>query len=119
MGKLRSRVIAAILLVVWCTMVCAGNRNPQYRGLVINTPDTGEIVFFVIYVILGEIAKKLDKGYICPVYCEVNHKHRIVEYDTKRKQSINEETDKELDGPVIIADREQSKGSVRSLSDPD
>ena len=112
MGKLNNRIIAVILLVVWCAMVYAGNSSPQYRGVVINTPDAVKIVFFVIYVILGEIGKKLDKGYICPVYCEVNHKHRIVEYDTKRKQSINEETDKELDGPVIIADREQSKGGI-------
>ena len=106
MGKLNSRIIAIILLVVWCTMVCAGNRSSQYRGLVINTPDTGEIVFFVIYVILGEIGKKLDRSYVCPVYCEVNHKHRIIEYDTKAKQGTNEETDKKLVGPVIIADRE-------------
>ena len=119
MGKLNSRIIAVILLVVWCAMVYAGNSSPQYRGVVINTPDAGKIVFFVIYVILGEIGKKLDKGYICPVYCEVNHKHRIVEYDTKTQQGIDEESDQELDGSVIIADRQQSEGSVRSLSDSD
>ena len=33
MGKLNSRIITAILLVVWCTMVCAGNWSSQYRGL--------------------------------------------------------------------------------------
>ena len=105
MGEFRDRIIAIVLLVVWCSMVCAGNWNPQYRGVVINTPDAGKIVFFVIYVILGEIGKKLDKGYVCPVYCEVNHKHRIIEYDTQRKQGNNEETDKKLDRSVIIADR--------------
>jgi len=106
MGKLNSRIIATLFLVAWCTMVCAGDWNPQYRGVVINTPDTGEIIFFIIYVILGEIGKKLDMGYQCPVYCEVNHKHRIIEYDTQREQSTDEETDKELDGSVIIADRQ-------------
>ena len=105
MGELRDRIIAIILLVVWCSMVCAGDWNPQHRSVVINTPDTGKIVFFIIYVILGEIGKKLDKGYQCPVYCEVNHKHRIIEYDTQREQGIDEETDQELDGSVIIADR--------------
>ena len=119
MGKLNSRIIATVLLVVWCTMVCAGDWNPQHRSVVINTPDTGKIIFFIIYVILGEIGKKLDKGYQCPVYCEVNHKHRTVEHDAKRKQSTNEKTDQELDGSVIIADRQQSEGSVRSLSDSD
>jgi len=106
MGKLNSRIIATLFLVAWCTMVCAGDWNPQHRSVVINTPDTGEIIFFIIYVILGELGKKLDKGYQCPVYCEVNHKHRIIEYDTQRKQGINEETDQELDRSVIIADRE-------------
>ena len=106
MGELNHRIIAIVLLVVWCTMVCAGDWNPQHRGVVINTPDTGEIIFFIIYVILGELGKKLDKGYQCPVYCEVNHKHRIIEYDTQREQSTDEETDKELDGSVIIANRE-------------
>ena len=106
MGELNSRIIATLFLVAWCTMVCAGDWNPQHRSVVINTPDTGEIIFFIIYVILGEIGKKLDKGYQCPVYCEVNHKHRIVEYDTEAKQGIDEETDQELDGSVIIANRE-------------
>ena len=112
MGKLNSRIIATLFLVVWCTMVCAGDWNPQHRSVVINTPDTGKIIFFIIYVILGEIGKKLDKGYQCPVYCEVNHKHRIIEYDTKAKQGINEKTDEKLDGSVIIADREQSNGGI-------
>ena len=106
MGKLNSRIIATLFLVVWCTMVCAGDWNPQHRSMVINTSDTGKIIFFIIYVILGEVGKKLDMGYQCPVYCEVNHKHRIIEYDTQRKQGINEETDQELDRSVIIADRE-------------
>ena len=105
MGELNNRIIAIVLLVVWCTMVCAGDWNPQHRSMVINTSDTGKIIFFIIYVILGEVGKKLDMGYQCPVYCEVNHKHRIIEYDTQRKQGNDEETDKKLDRSVIIADR--------------
>ena len=106
MGKLNSRVIAIVLLVVWCTMVCAGDWRPQHRGVVTNTSDAGKIVYFIIYVLINEYGKKLDRSYVCPVYCEVNHKHRIIEYDTKAKQGINEKTDKKLVGPVIIADRE-------------
>ena len=67
--------------------------------------DIGSIVMFLIVVGLGELGKKLDKGYICPVYCEVNHKHRIIEYEIKTKQDTNEKTGQELDGPAIIADR--------------
>ena len=106
MGKLNNRIIAIVLLVVWCTVVCAGDWNPQHRSVVTNTSDAGKIIFFIIYVILGEAGKKLDKGYQCPVYCEVNHKHRIIEYDTQREQGNDEKTGKELDGSVIITDRE-------------
>ena len=112
MGKFNSRIIATLFLVVWCTMVCAGDRSPQHRGVVINTPDTGKIIFFIIYVILGELGKKLDKGYQCPVYCEVNHKHRIIEYDTQREQGNDEKTGKKLDGSDVIAGREQSESGI-------
>tara|TARA_R110002020_G_scaffold410826_1_gene620512 strand:- start:155 stop:370 length:216 start_codon:yes stop_codon:yes gene_type:complete len=37
--------------------------------------DVGEIVFFGLFVIFGEIGKRLDKGYRCPTYCAVDHKH--------------------------------------------
>ena len=119
MGKLNSRIIAIILLVVWCSLVCADNRSTQYRSVFINKTDAGKIAAFILIIFISEYGKKLDKGYTCPVYCEVNHKHRIVEYDTKKQQGIDEKTDQELDGSVIIADREQSEGSVRSLSDSD
>ena len=93
-------------------MVWAGDWNPQHRSVGINTPDTGKIIFFIIYVILGELGKKLDKGYQCPVYCEVNHKHRIIEYDTQREQGTNEETGEKLDGSDVIAGREQSESGI-------
>ena len=75
MGKLNSRLIGLILLVVWCSMVCAANSNPQYRRVFISQEDAGEIVAFILIVIISEIGKKLDKNYVCPVYCEVDHKH--------------------------------------------
>ena len=105
MGKLNGRIMAIAFLVVWCTMVCAGDRRTEYRGVVINTPDTGEIVFFIIYVIIGEYAKKLDCGYRCPVYCEVNHKHIYGKNEVKIKQGIDEKADTLLFRPVITANR--------------
>ena len=117
MGKLNSRIIATVLLVVWCTMVCAGDWSPQHRSVVTNTSDTGKIIFFIIYVILGEVGKKLDMGYQCPVYCEVNHKHRIIDYEAKTEQGIDEKADPQQAGSDLIAARQQPEGSVRSLSD--
>tara|TARA_R100001530_G_C4192003_1_gene122414 strand:+ start:206 stop:430 length:225 start_codon:yes stop_codon:yes gene_type:complete len=37
--------------------------------------DVGEVTFFALYVLIGEIGKKLDKSYRCPTYCMVDHKH--------------------------------------------
>ena len=37
--------------------------------------DIGNIVMFLIAVGFGEVGKKLDKGYKCPVYCAASHKH--------------------------------------------
>ena len=119
MGKLNNRIIAVILLVVWCSVVCAGNWGTQYRSVFIDQEDAGKIAAFILIILISEYGKKLDKGYRCPVYCEVNHKHRMIEYDAKAKQSIDEETDQELDGSVIIADRQQPESSVRPLSDSD
>ena len=86
-------------------MVCAGDWNPQHRSVVINTPDTGKIIFFIIYVILGEVGKKLDKGAKCPVYCGVNHKHRMIEYDIQKEERIDKETDPRGTRSDIIAVR--------------
>ena len=105
MGKLNGRIMAIAFLVVWCTMVCAGDRRTEYRGVVINTPDTGKIIYFIIYVLISEYGKKLDKEYICPVYCEVNHKHIYGKNEVKIKQGIDEKADTLLFRPVITANR--------------
>ena len=75
MGKLNHRLVAIALLGIWCTFLSSANFNGQYRGVEFHPSDPGEIVFFILYVVLGEIGKKLDKSYRCPIYCEVKHKH--------------------------------------------
>ena len=117
MDKLRSRTIAIILLVVWCSLVCAADWRPQHRSVGANSSDPGEIVFFIIYVAIVKFGKKLDKNYNCPVYCEVNHKHRIIDYEAKTEQGIDEKADPQQAGSDLIAARQQPEGSVRSLSD--
>ena len=104
MGKLNSRTIAVILVVVWSSLVCAGHRSPQHRGVGTNSSDPGEIVFFILYVLIGEFGKKLDKSYRCPVYCEVNHKHIYWEYNEEEKSYI--QADDGVPGPDKPEDRE-------------
>jgi hypothetical protein len=82
MGKLNHRFMAIILLGIWCTFLSSANFNYQHRSVDVHTPDPGEIVFFIIYVVLGEIGKKLDENYTCPSYCETDHKHIYRENQT-------------------------------------
>jgi len=111
MVKLRDRIIAIVLLVVWCTMVCAGDSNPQYRDVVINTSDSGKIIFFIIYVILSEIGKKLDKGYVCPVYCSIDHIHR---WRCNNEAQDYPQGDYDIFRPDGDTDPKQSKSDLRS-----
>ena len=97
MGKLNHRLVAIALLGIWCTFLSSANFNGQYRGVEFHSPDTGEIVFFIIYVVLGEIAKKLDKSYRCPIYCEVKHKHIY-----RENQIIPEDTTKYLEKVLAL-----------------
>ena len=76
--------------------------------------DIGNIVMFIIVVGLGEIGKKLDNGYRCPVYCEVEHNHIYWEKDESKEGNIP--TDDGLPGSDESEDREQQKGSIRPIA---
>ena len=111
MGKLRSRTIATILLVVWCSLVCAGDWSPQHRGVGTDSSDPGEIVFFILYVLISEFGKKLDTNYICPVYCAVKHNH-IYEIKESNLQTANN-----IPRPDTPESREQQENGIRACSD--
>ena len=55
-------------------------------------------------------ATKNDKGYVCPLYCEVDHKHRYAE-----TQSHIQTTDN-LSGCIASEDRGQPKADIRASS---
>jgi len=76
--------------------------------------DIGNIVMFLIVIGLGEIGKKLDKGYRCPVYCQVEHNHIYWEKDETKESNI--QTDDGLPGSDESEDREQQKGSIRPIA---
>tara|TARA_Y100000310_G_C20555542_1_gene750317 strand:- start:311 stop:652 length:342 start_codon:yes stop_codon:yes gene_type:complete len=75
-----------------------------------NNSQVGDIVFFLLYVAISEYGKLLDKGYVCPLYCEVDHKHRYAE-----TQSHIQTTDN-LSGCIASEDRGQPKADIRASS---
>ena len=117
MGKLSHRIIAVVLLVAWVTMVCTGNWDPEYRGMVIHKAalfsreDAGEIALFMINAAVHIIGKKLDKGYRCPLYCEVKHEHI---YETKES---NIQTADSVSRPGTSENREQQENVLRTCPD--
>ena len=82
------RVIQLVLLcfiwqlgtvsVGWC----------QHSSIRIQQEDKGEILLFLINVAVHMAGKKLDKGYKCPLYCGVDHKHILWEYDEIKESDI-------------------------------
>jgi replicative superfamily II helicase len=117
MGKLSHRIIAVVLLVAWVTMVCTGNWDPEYRGVVVHKAalfsraDAGQIALFLINAVVHITGKKLDKGYRCPVYCEVKHEHI---YETKKS---NIQTADNVSRPGTSENREQQENVLRTCTD--
>ena len=109
MVKFGYRIMAIILLGTGFTMVYAGDRMLEYSSMGIYTSqeDIGEIVLFVLYVVVNEIGKVLDKKAICPVYCQVNHEH-IYE-----KTKSNLQTADRIPRSGKLEDREQPESSLR------
>jgi hypothetical protein len=81
----------------------------------IHQEDKGEILLFLINVVVHMTGKRLDKGYKCPLYCGVDHKHILWEYDENKESDIPA-----IDGiyqGTRDSTREQSESSIRRIAD--
>ena len=47
----------------------------QHSSIRVQQENEGKILLFLVNVVVHMSGKKLDKGYKCPVYCGVDHKH--------------------------------------------
>ena len=111
MGKFRNRIITVVLLATWSITICSGGGSFEYSSLGIHTSqeDIGEITLFILYVIIGEIGKKLDKGYMCPVYCAVDHEHIRRPYEAE----IHPKGDIGVHGPDLVEHPKQPESDIR------
>ena len=75
MVQSRSRTIQYILLCLFWQLGLISPGWSQHSSVGIHQEDKGEILLFLVNVVVHKIGKKLDKGYKCPVYCGVDHKH--------------------------------------------
>ena len=81
-----------------------------YKSAGIIEESVSKVVFFIAFVSLAKLGKKLDKGYTCPVYCETDHK-QIYE-----KEKSNIQRNDGLSRPGSTGSRQQSKSYIRPFS---
>ena len=113
MAKLTCWNMAIILLCWWCWPIYGNDSMPEHRSLGIYKEDAGKIVLFILVIVITEMGKKLDNKYVCPVYCEVDHKHYFREKDEKDyEQESNLQAVDGLYSPAGDADEEQPAGSL-------
>ena len=112
MGKFRNRIITVVLLATWSITICSGGGSFEYSslGIYASQEDIGEITLFILYVIIGEIGKKLDKGYVCPVYCAVDHEHFIRRSYGKE---VHPKRDTGVYGPDLVEYPKQPESDIR------
>ena len=104
------RTLQYILLCLFWQLGLISPGWGQYSSLGIHQEDKGEILLFLINVAVHKAGKKLDKGYKCPVYCGVDHKHYYWE-NHENKESYVQAVDG-LYRAARITSPEQSESGI-------
>ena len=90
-GKMVQSSYRVIQLILLCFLWQLGTVSlgwSQHSSIRIQQEDKGEILLFLINVVVHMTGKKLDKGYKCPVYCAVDHKHYYWENHEDKEDNI-------------------------------
>ena len=83
-----NRLIQLILLCFLWQLGTVSLGWSQHSSIRIQQEDKGEILLFLINVVVHKAGKKLDKGYKCPVYCAVDHIHYYWENHEDKEGNI-------------------------------
>ena len=92
---------------------------PEHGGMGIHKKEQSEngienLYLFVLYVLVSEYGKKLDKKAQCPLYCGINHKHN---YHEKEKSNI--QGNDGIPRPGESERREQPESDLRPIASTD
>ena len=104
------RLIQLILLCLLWQLGTVSLGWCQHSSIRFQQEDQGEILLFLINVAVHMTGKKLDKGYRCPVYCAVDHKHYYWENDEDKESYI--QTADGLHRAVRDSSQEQSASGI-------
>ena len=83
-------LLQLILICMFIQLATPCFGQPEHSGMGIHKERNteagiGSLYTFVLYVLISEYGKKLDKKAKCPLYCGINHKHN---YHEKEKSNI-------------------------------
>ena len=112
-GKMVQSSYRVIQLILLCLLWQLGTVSlgwSQHSSIRIQQEDKGEILLFLINVVVHMTGKKLDKGYRCPVYCAVDHKHYYWENHENKEDNI--QTVDELYRAARDSSQEQSASGI-------
>ena len=104
------RVIQLILLCFIWQLGTISLGWSQHSSIRIQQEDKGEILLFLINVVVHKAGKKLDKGYRCPVYCGVDHIHYYWENHENKEGYV--QTADGLHRAVRDSSQEQSASGI-------
>jgi len=112
-GKMVQSSYRLIQLILLCFIWQLGTVSlgwSQHSSIRIHQEDKGEILLFLINVVIHKVGKRLDNGYKCPVYCGVDHKHYYWENHENKEGYV--QTVDELHRATGDPGQEQSAGGI-------
>ena len=104
------RVIQLILLCFIWQLGLISLGWSQHSSIRVQQENEGKILLFLINVVVHMSGKTLDKGYKCPVYCAIDHKHYYWENHENKEGYL--QTVDELYRATGNAGQEQSASGI-------
>ena len=116
MDQFGHRLVQYLLICMFIQLFTPLFGVPEHSGMGVHEKKQSEsgienLYLFVMYVLVSEYGKKLDKKAKCPLYCGINHKHNYYE-----KEKSNIQRDDELPGSSKPGSREQQEGDLRPIA---
>ena len=104
------RVIQLILLCFIWQLGLISLGWSQHSSIRVQQENEGKILLFLVNVAVHMSGKKLDKGYKCPVYCAIDHKHYY--WENHENKEGNVQAADGLYRTARAASQEQSASSI-------
>ena len=119
MDQFGHRLVQCILICMFIQLFTPLFGVPERGGMGLHEKEKSEsgienLYLFVLYVLVSEYGKSLDKKAKCPLYCGINHKHN---YHEKEKSNI--QGNDGIPGPGEPERRKQQKGDLRPIASTD